>query len=557
MNHLLVQSSRELSLEVYTTMQLCQTINTPRALSVYLMLKYEEYSQYLDLKIDPCHYEDASVFRGDLLVTKVMSKSPNLPHISAGDRRKEAVTTFKRSEARCKEINDMFWATPDTQLPVWFFSLQNFVAKLLDPLTQESLDRILDLTSHGPGSTTGVRGVGSTVVEKFQQHMHLTTNLYPFCRSIMGSNWSDLNDHPREIVKGSRFTTVPKTAKTDRGICVEPTLNVYLQKGIGAYIRERLRRFGLDLDVQAEKNRIAAKRAYRDDLCTIDLEAASDSISWVMLQRVMPTDWCHLLALSRSPSTKIEGNWVDLQKVSSMGNGYTFELESLLFLGLCRSLVPLDEWDDVHVFGDDIIIPRKYVASLIEALNFLGFSVNRAKSFLEGNFFESCGTDWFKGVQVRPFYLKGSVENIPYPVQIANKLRLFASQVYNGLFCDSSYLPLWKKLLKRCPPQWRKCRVPKELGDVGIIASERELLVKRQLNDDMKWEEGVYIRTIMTLPKKRVYRSYGIVLNALANVAVDEPTYGRLPVRGLFGLQRSRWTRIATWSSGLEWDLLK
>lgn len=543
MNHLLVQSSRELSLEVYTTMQLCQTINTPRALSVYLMLKYEEYSQYLDLKIDPCHYEDASVFRGDLLVTKVMSKSPNLPHISAGDRRKEAVTTFKRSEARCKEINDMFWATPDTQLPVWFFSLQNFVAKLLDPLTQESLDRILDLTSHGPGSTTGVRGVGSTVVEKFQQHMHLTTNLYPFCRSIMGSNWSDLNDHPREIVKGSRFTTVPKTAKTDRGICVEPTLNVYLQKGIGAYIRRRLRKFGCDLDVQADANRQAAKEAYSRSLATLDLSAASDSIAWFMLQRLIPSEWVHLLDLARSPCTKVNGEWVRLEKVSSMGNGFTFELESMIFLLLARSIVPSDEWHDVQVFGDDIIVPRHYAGQVIDALNFLGFSVNGSKSFLEGNFFESCGTDWFKGSPVRPFYLKGQNDEIPYAVQIANKLRLWSSQTYSGLGCDSSIKPLWLELLRHIPKAWRDCRVPLHLGDCGILTSRDEVRHVRSIESltGAKFEEGYYIKTVSLKPKKREYRTYGVLLDAMTTIGVsDVATKGFRVLRGLFGKPRSR-----------------
>jgi hypothetical protein len=54
----------------------------------------------------------------------------------------------------------------------------------------------------------------------------------------------------------------------------------------------------------------------------------------------------------------------------------------------------------VRVYGDDIIVPVDYVASVIRHLELFGFKVNTGKSFWTGKFRESCGKEFYDGLSV-------------------------------------------------------------------------------------------------------------------------------------------------------------
>jgi hypothetical protein len=95
-----------------------------------------------------------------------------------------------------------------------------------------------------------------------------------------------------------------------------------------------------------------------------------------------------------------------------MGNGFTFELESLIFWSVakaCSELLNLES--EVSVYGDDIIIDSRGYDLLTRSLSELGFFVNSEKSFSSGPFRESCGADWFKGTWIRPFYVKQRISD--------------------------------------------------------------------------------------------------------------------------------------------------
>jgi hypothetical protein len=552
----------DLALEVNTTLALCRQIDSPRSIAVYLLLKNKEYQQYLELTIDPDNYDDPSQFRDDYLVTEILRKSPNLP--LGVDRSAEALLSFSESEHHCQQMNNFFFSNADTALPVWFFEVQTLIKRILGPLNKEALDSISDSFGHGPGATTGVRGVGSCQSMKFDKTLHLTANLRDFYRAILGQTWWEHQSRP-EVVSGSKFTTVPKSAKTDRGICVEPTLNMFVQKGIGSYLRSRLRSFGYNLDRQAEVNKSLAQQAVSRGLSTIDLSAASDSVSLELVRRLLPPDWYHLLVLPRSPTVELPSGINRLEKFSSMGNGFTFELETLLFLA--TTLVICKGRYGVSVFGDDIICPQRYAPALIEALNFLGFKVNTSKSFLAGNFFESCGSHWFKGADVRPFYLKGSKSGIPYPIQIANRLRLYSRRCYGNLGCDPRFKPVWLGLIKASPRSWRGCRVPEFLGDVGVISSFDEARPE-SLRDG---HEGWSIRFVYTKPVQVRYQTIGTYLSGLARSGA-QPDFGPLltklhfqignealflkgreALRGYLGSTVTKRVSVSHWPSGFDW----
>jgi hypothetical protein len=221
-----------------------------------------------------------------------------------------------------------------------------------------------------------------------------------------------------------------------------------------------------------------------------------------------------------------DGTWRELEKFSSMGNGCTFELESLLFLCICRSIIPENLHGCISVYGDDIIIPQEYTEAVVERLNSLGFSVNADKSFWQGSFRESCGSFTFDGIDVRPFYLKAN-ENIPFDLQVANRLKLWLQ-----VDPTDSFYELWNSFVTRVPGNWN-LPVPLILGDAGIIMTEQEArdhprapfrskkLRQRQI-------EGILVRHHILRPKRRAKYSLGVLLDGYRKISSSStPTHNK------------------------------
>jgi len=552
----------DLKLEVQTVQRLCTIVDSPRSLAVSLLIEDGQWEQLLNLKINASLYQDPRTFAGDYLVSEVLSKSPNLP--LGIDRQGRALDAFYDAELSCWFSNNRFFEDPH---PEWTWRFKKHVSTILGPLGSKEVSSIASRSHFGPGASTGVRGVGSVASDKFDKPLHMTRSLYPFFRSILGERWWEHQSQTQVIVEGNKFTTVPKNAKTDRGICVEPTLNMYVQLGLGSFIRSRLARFGLNLNSQA-RNQELAGRAHISGLATIDLAQASDSVSWGLIFHFFPSLWQELLFLLRSEHTTLpDGEVMELGKLSSMGNGFTFELESLIFFSIVKTIVPKDQLDDCAVYGDDIIVPREYAEELIEALNFLGFRVNGQKSFLAGNFFESCGADFFLGHNVRPFYLRGRNGDIPYALQIANSLRSYAHRQGGEEFCDSQYQNLWKWLIRKVPSAWKRLRVPPTFGDCGVVSSYREKLPNGHPKGGI---EGDLVRYRILKSKSITLRSSGVLLTSLARVSglvrlswekIPGPpnpprvafSKGRQSVRGLFGRPVTKQAVVFDWPDGWDW----
>lgn len=297
----------------------------------------------------------------------------------------------------------------------------------------------------GPGASVGSK-FNDFYSKLFSSELAATDKvLHRFYRSYV-ENFPEWNiaENIREshygegrIVGGNRLQFVPKTRSISRTICIEPVLNMYCQLGVGSYLEDRLERFfGISLAKQPDINRdLARLGSIQDTYCTVDLESASDSIALKMLQQVLPEDLFFWLKLLRSPTSELpNGDRVELNMVSTMGNGFTFPLQTMLF---SCAVTAAARARDLHlerpraasgmtwgVFGDDIILPTNchylqkgekslfvnygdtMVRDVLRLLRLMGFTVNSSKSFFEGPFRESCGADYFRGQQVRGVYLK-------------------------------------------------------------------------------------------------------------------------------------------------------
>lgn len=225
--------------------------------------------------------------------------------------------------------------------------------------------------------------------------------------------------HGVEVVKGSRLAFVPKTRLISRTVCTEPLLNMFFQMGIGLTIRDELRKqVGIDLSTQPDKNRrLAQLGSETGRFGTIDLSSASDSMSLSLVRSMFPSSVVSMLERARTPLTTLPGgSEVELHMVSSMGNAFTFPLQTLLFcsivlasykvLGIKPEYPHGGTLGNFAVFGDDIIVDHRVYDLVTRVLSICGFSVNQDKSFNTGDFRESCGCDYLYGHNVRGIYIK-------------------------------------------------------------------------------------------------------------------------------------------------------
>lgn len=351
------------------------------------------------------------------------------------------------AEALCRETNQLFrkYFRGGFHFPLdvesVFYRAQRKISTILGELP--SLEELK--LRFGPGATTQVKKKDSSVRRKLAQKFACSyevtgilpniltelplwsgaeTDQYKSSHTLSEEYWHSLSPEERReaILKAeSRSLTVPveihegrvdfvrKTSKTDRSISVEPMLNTLVQLGIGEYIGDRLRKSGIDLRDQSRNQRLACLGSLTNALATLDLSSASDTISKGLVESLLPLDWWLFLCSIRTGTAETPDGMMQLEKFSSMGNGFTFPLETLIFYGLAEACCDPSDWEGISVYGDDIIVPTYAVPLLKKVLHCSGFILNDSKSFSDGPFRESCGADFISGINIRPCYIKDSL----------------------------------------------------------------------------------------------------------------------------------------------------
>ncbi len=243
----------------------------------------------------------------------------------------------------------------------------------------------------------------------------------------------------------SKVSFVPKSNDVSRTICTEPTLNMWYQRAYSGLLEKRLKeRFGIDLAIQPDVNREMCRLgSITGRFATIDLSSASDSISLKFLRDVLPREVLHILEFFRCPVTVLpDGSKLEMHMVSSMGNGFTFSLQTLIFccvveavykvldIAMSRTYASGKAFNcgNFSVFGDDIIVEAQAYDSVCRLLALCGFRVNATKSFSEGPFRESCGVDFLNGTNIRPVFVK-SLESEASRFVAINSLRLWSARL--------------------------------------------------------------------------------------------------------------------------------
>lgn len=291
-----------------------------------------------------------------------------------------------------------------------------------------SMDKIIYagdiIPRHGPGATAD-RKLGN---QKYVQTLwpQRLDELFPAGEFIFPS-WSHFCEHEGmvDIVDPGaeipvRVITVPKTLKTPRIIAVEPVCMQYAQQGI---LRELVSRISTDDTVgtlvgfldQTPNQRMAQIGSLAGGLATLDLSEASDRVSNQLVQEMVHHNpwFSKALDATRSRNADVPGHGVvPLAKFASMGSALCFPIEAMVFLTIILIGIedvrkrPLTRKDikalsgKVRVYGDDIVIPVEYVHTVVNRLQDFGLVVNSSKSFWTGRFRESCGKEYYDGIDV-------------------------------------------------------------------------------------------------------------------------------------------------------------
>lgn len=424
-------------------------LNTPISLSSKMLLEAGEWDQLAQRQISPSNYLDtpsgASRYSRDVQAVDLLRKAP-LP--TTFDRREAAESIFRQAEEQCCRSNLNLSLARDYPLGELEYAMHQIMQRGKKWITRVFGVLPKDLScGFGPGTTYELKGSTTSAIGDKITMAQATTqsaqalSAWAWDRSLPARVRIESGLPLRQVVPGNRFVVVPKDGKTDRGICVEPGGNLYLQKGIGSYLKERLGAVGLyvwkqpraDLSdpTQWTPDRPMAEKIHRTlaregsrygEWCTIDLSNASDTVCRELVKWLIPDDWYSLMEDVRSKKTlfprdfvgplkkgetrKRIWDWHVLHKFSSMGNGFTFELETAIFAAIVHGVTGLTPGRDFFVFGDDIVVPTRYSKDVLAALKCFGFTPNPKKSFDAGPFRESCGGDFFIGYDVRPYQIK-------------------------------------------------------------------------------------------------------------------------------------------------------
>lgn len=449
------------------------------------------------------------------------------PEESGLDPEGAALKTFRESERRCLRMNLKLrsllfrhrFTRGDVVVPGRYQlyrdldEARKWIRKVLG--AEPDMEQIYGSCDFGGGASLGVHGNATNIGRKFLARTWTctpTSIMYGFDAMMANHHLRQLlcpvsigHEHlvAREtylatylaklrVVQHNKIEFVPKTAKTHRVIATEPLVNGFLQKGVDKVMRGLMRTVGIDLKYGWQQNQHWAKLGSLendDPFATLDLSAASDSISIALAKFLLPPKWFALLNAIRSPGYKSKFGSVRSEKFCSMGNGFCFPLETLIFAALARtSCQNVGSPVRFLVYGDDIIIRGSVCEDLISRLRSVGFRINVEKSFVSGPFRESCGADWVRGQEVTPVYMRKRITTDKQLVDFHNSLQ---SKCFGEAFRFPEVAAALRALV---PPSRRyvELYLPRTKPfNTGFLVGQDEFMVSphiRWVQDTHSWE---------------------------------------------------------------------
>lgn len=225
--------------------------------------------------------------------------------------------------------------------------------------------------------------------------------------------------HRKDTVRAVKVQAVPKSYKASRIIAMEDTARQAQARAL-FNILDRYLPKSTPIHDQSVNQQLARYGSITGKLATLDLSNASDCISKALFREIFPKEFVELVMPFLGTHLVIGEKCYLMQQLSTAGNALTFALESMVFDIIDQSAVEmLTTWGvDVttevvingvqfvipSVYGDDQVVASEAAELTIELLKGLGFMVNEAKSFIMGDYRESCGAEFICGIDMSSYY---------------------------------------------------------------------------------------------------------------------------------------------------------
>ena len=273
--------------------------------------------------------------------------------------------------------------------------------------------------------------------------------------------------------RSSKLMFVPKNLKISRSICMEPNTLMFFQQAVLAEELRLLKHSAysvfIDIADQTKNQVLSQAGSLTSEIDTIDLSAASDSVSLDLVKRVFPRSWLIPMLATRSKDVILpNGDLMTVKKFAPMGSALCFPTQCIIFASVCVYAACLYAYEVEHidiafldwltpsvirrviglfqsspgyyprhfqpcsVYGDDICVDRRLTPIVNSILSRLGFVVNESKSFVGSQAFrESCGKFYMSGNDITPLYFrikdirrKLCAEHVVSHVHLANEAYL-------------------------------------------------------------------------------------------------------------------------------------
>jgi hypothetical protein len=305
---------------------------------------------------------------------------------------------------------------------------------------------------HGPGTTS--EGYDNTFDKYRYWYITPGINILSHKYDIWVCDTTKVEKAPAAMV-----VLVPKNWKTPRLISAEPMPHQWAQQALmkrlySHFARHRYLKHRLPLQDQTCNQDYAYYGSMGLGWATVDLSSASDSVSLAMVKDLFKgTSIYEYLLLTRTSRARVGNLVVKLKKFAPMGSALSFPIESLIFAACCEvacSTVGLN--GAYSVYGDDIAINYKAIPTLFDILQSLNFEVNKEKSFYDPDipFRESCGKEYYAGVDVTPLYYR--IEAYRAKTSYDSAVQLCNNAFENGYSLVRNHLI--KVALPKCEHLW-------------------------------------------------------------------------------------------------------
>lgn len=346
-----------------------------------------------------------------------------------------------------KRVLDGFVECDESLSPLWGVDFS------VDPILRRARGLIssvlgsVDPTHITPRHGTGAVATRERVLEKskFSRIYSTVEAKYPFTeyfRFTLQHTCDTLDEIQRlEMISepSARVCLVPKDSRGPRIISMEPLEIQWLQQGlmtpvVRAIGKHQLTKGRVNFADQEVNRRLALEGSVSDLTVTLDMKEASDRVSLPLVQYLFGgTRLLEGLMATRSTQTVLpDGRIVKMNKFAPMGSALCFPVESLVFWAICCSVLwtgygysKHEAAAQIHVFGDDLIVPKQHWVAISDKLRDVHLLINQEKCCVAKHFRESCGMDAFKGLEVTPVRIKRRItgalhEWLPAYVEISN-----------------------------------------------------------------------------------------------------------------------------------------